>query len=148
MGSELHILALLPAHSLHQSKHDVRICRVHQRTPATIKPWLPCLSIGDGLYSSNCKPKQTFTSLSNTARKVMNTEHANQVDHGVQDAGFDNEKPHSHPVHLNSQRQPRHLDWSFFSSSICSTVLCRACSPSGPCLPALHILSSKPLFSL
>lgn len=78
----------------------------------------------------------------------MDTGHVNQVDGGVQGAGFGNEKPRSHPGHLNSQRQPRHLVWSFFNCSVSSAVLCRACGPSGLRLPALRILSSKPLLSL
>lgn len=78
----------------------------------------------------------------------MDTGHVNQVDGGVQGASFGNGKPRSQPGHRNSQRQPRHLVWSFFSRSVSSAVLCRACSPSGPRLPALRILSSKPLFSL
>lgn len=66
MGSELHILALLPVLSLLAVQARCKGGGVRGHTPAAIKPLLPWLSLREGLTPSNCKPKQTFVSLSNT----------------------------------------------------------------------------------
>lgn len=66
MGSELHILALLPVLSLLAVQARCKGGGVRGHTPAAIKPLLPRLSLREGLTPSNRKPKQTFASLSNT----------------------------------------------------------------------------------